>query len=150
MKNFLELLDTKEKLDVEMSLESIIDNGPPWVTVKVNDIVLYDAYLDSMALIRCKLPVNDPFTITVSMQEKEYDQTLETAVIINSLVIDDFDIVPAYTSFAEYDNERNFTDPTNYLGFNGEWRLTVAEPFYTWRHKVTGQGWLLQPNGNYG
>lgn len=25
------------------------------------------------------------------------------------------------------------------------WRMTLHEPFYRWRHRVTGQGWLLEP-----
>lgn len=27
----------------------------------------------------------------------------------------------------------------------GLWRITLHEPFYRWRHRVTGQGWLLAP-----
>lgn len=27
----------------------------------------------------------------------------------------------------------------------GLWRMTLHEPFYRWRHQVTGQGWLLEP-----
>lgn len=27
----------------------------------------------------------------------------------------------------------------------GHWRITLHEPFYRWRHRVTGQGWLLEP-----
>lgn len=27
----------------------------------------------------------------------------------------------------------------------GMWRMTLHEPFYRWRHRVTGQGWLLEP-----
>lgn len=27
----------------------------------------------------------------------------------------------------------------------GMWRLTLDEPFYRWRHRVTGQGWLFKP-----
>lgn len=25
------------------------------------------------------------------------------------------------------------------------WHLAISEPFYRWRHRVTGQGWLLVP-----
>lgn len=25
------------------------------------------------------------------------------------------------------------------------WRIRHDEPFYRWRHRVTGQGWLLEP-----
>ena len=25
------------------------------------------------------------------------------------------------------------------------WTMKLQEPFYPWRHRVTGQGWLLEP-----
>ena len=31
-----------------------------------------------------------------------------------------------------------------YLTVNG--KLTIAEPFYNWYHRVSAQGWLLIPN----
>jgi hypothetical protein len=46
---------------------------------------------------------------------------------------------------ATYKNDQNVTQPTNYLGFNGTWNLKINEPFYRWRHNITGQGWLLEP-----
>lgn len=30
----------------------------------------------------------------------------------------------------------------------GSWRMTLHEPFYRWHHRVTGQGWLLEPIKN--
>jgi hypothetical protein len=32
----------------------------------------------------------------------------------------------------------------HHLANNGT--LTIAEPFYNWYHRVSGQGWLLIPN----
>lgn len=32
----------------------------------------------------------------------------------------------------------------HYLTVNG--KLIIAEPFYNWYHRVSGQGWLLTPN----
>lgn len=28
---------------------------------------------------------------------------------------------------------------------DGTWNMCLDEPFYHWRHRVTGQGWLLEP-----
>lgn len=38
------------------------------------------------------------------------------------------------------------------LGYQhmGMWRITLHEPFYRWRHRVTGQGWLLEPQKTAG
>lgn len=37
-------------------------------------------------------------------------------------------------------------DITNFgYHHDGMWRISLHEPFYRWRHRVTGQGWLLEP-----
>jgi hypothetical protein len=92
-----------------------------------------------------ELPLLDPFKIEIGMSDKKYNETLETAVIIRSLKIDDFEIIPNWTNLSEYQNERDINRPVSYMGYNGVWSLTVPEPFYRWRHVVTGQGWLLEP-----
>jgi hypothetical protein len=91
------------------------------------------------------VPLLDPIKIEIGMSNKKYNQNLETAVIIDSVCIDGFEITPNYTHLANYQNERNIDNPTSYLGFNGVWKLTIPEPFYRWQHRVTGQGWLLEP-----
>ena len=79
------------------------------------------------------------------MSGKQYDQYRETAVIIDQLAIDGFDIIPTWTQLATYHNDHDSRGPTAYLGFNGTWRLQIDRPFYQWRHAVTGLGWLLAP-----
>jgi hypothetical protein len=82
----------------------------------------------------------------VKLKNKIYGLNPDTAVVLNQISIDRFDIIPAWTQLAEYVNDHDNTDPTSYLGFNGEWKLEISEPFYQWRHQVTGQGWLLRPS----
>lgn len=45
----------------------------------------------------------------------------------HTVVVDGVEVLPKY----------------NYLADNG--MLTIAEPFYCWYHRVSGQGWLLKP-----
>ena len=45
----------------------------------------------------------------------------------DTVIIDGIEILPKY----------------NYLAKNGV--LTIPEPFYRWYHRITGQGWLLEP-----
>lgn len=44
-----------------------------------------------------------------------------------TVIIDNIEILPRYS----------------YLAADGV--LTINEPFYCWYHRVSGQGWLLQP-----
>lgn len=81
MKNFLELLDTKLVLNIEI-------NG----TLSSVDI-----------LSELKFNAND------------------------TVIVDGIEILPRYQHLAQ-DNV-----------------LIINEPFYTWYHRISGQGWLLKP-----
>ena len=85
----------------------------------------------------------DAINIDIIMSDKHYSLEYETAAIIRQLSIDNIDIIPRYEYLADYDNDHDFKNPTNYLGFNGKWTLTIDLPFYHWLHKHSGQGWLI-------
>lgn len=146
MKKFSDLLDIKFAILIEIVLEPINHNGDPNVRVMCNDIILLNGPLQERKKIITSVDILDNIEISIQMSDKLYSIDHETAVLIKSITIDGFEVVPNWTHLAEYDNERNFTDPTSYLGFNGTWRLAIPEPFYRWRHRVTGQGWLLEPS----
>jgi hypothetical protein len=130
MKTYSELTDTDIRIDVE--LESIGD--PKFL---VNGSRLGQNNLTyHVELLR-------PFSITIELYNKHYTTEYETAVIIKRLSIDNIEMIPRYDYLAEYINDHNNNNPTNYLGFNGRWTLTIDRPFYQWLHQVTAQGWLL-------
>jgi len=146
MKNFLDQLDIKQHcITVTVKLQVIGTNGFPGASIRVNqDVVEYVQLLTTVEQ-QFKVGLKDSIEIEISMMDKEYSQTQETAVIIESVDIDGFEIVPNWTHLAVYDSERGVQGPTSYLGINGSWKLTIDRPFYQWRHLVTGQGWLLEP-----
>jgi len=144
MKNFYDQQDINT-LNIGITLSPIIDKDFPNVILKINTIVLYEGLLKEKTLLKHQQPLMDIFKISLELKNKNYKLSSKTAVCIDSLKIDEFDIVPNWTQLATYSNDSNFTTPTNYLGFNGTWILEVAEPFYRWQHKITGQGWLLKP-----
>lgn len=145
MNNFSELLDTDHQIKITIRLEVIGDNGFPGASIRVNnDVVEYLRLVESVEHT-FDVPLMDVFDIEISMMDKLYSQDQETAVIIKSIDIDGFEIVPGWTHLAIYDSERGLQGPTSYLGINGSWKLSINRPFYQWRHLVTGQGWLLKP-----
>lgn len=89
------------------------------------------------------VPLLTPFIIQIELANKIYSDQQETAVRISRLCIDDVDILPRYLHLAQYVNDHAWKDPTDYLGFNGKWTLTIDQPFYQWLHQHSGQGWLL-------
>jgi len=146
MKNFLELLDINNTdINIKMILLPIVDNGFPDATVIINHLVLFDDVLESEISLNVNIPLLSTIDISVEMRNKKYDEIHETAIIIKQLSFDNFDLVPNYNHHFVYTNEHNNGSPTNYLGVNGIWSLNINEPFYNWKHRILGNGWLLQP-----
>lgn len=133
MKNYLDL----RAIDTDLRLSIVTKTiGNPNYVIKVNNTVVEN-------IIDYQLPLLEPIIIEVELYNKVYTLEYETAVIIERLSIDNIDLIPNYTHLADYINDHNNNNPTNYLGFNGKWTLTINRPFYHWLHQVQGQGWLL-------
>ena len=143
MKNFSDLLATDLKLDLVMSVAPV---GMPDVEISINQNLMHQGLLQDTFTVDQQLPLRPGLIISVRLKNKIYGSGPDTAVVLKQISIDGFDIIPAWTQLAEYVNDHDNTDPTSYLGFNGEWKLEIPEPFYQWRHHITGQGWLLRPS----
>jgi hypothetical protein len=68
--------------------------------------------------------------LTVCKNQKSYSAGLHTLLEFDAndtVTVDDIEILPQY----------------QYLAVDG--KLTIPEPFYRWYHRVSGQGWLLEP-----
>ena len=135
MNNYLDLLDTETDIQIKVKLSVI---GSPDFSVTI---------ADNQWNNQCDIIVDHnlltPFDIEIELKNKYYTTEYETAVIIDSISVDNIIIIPTYCHLANYQNDHNNNDPTNYLGFNGTWTLTIDRPFYHWLHQVQGQGWLL-------
>lgn len=146
MKNFSDLPDTDPTISVIIQLSVITDNGCPGAKVRVNQDVIEYLQLTQSVQHQFDVALREPLQIEIALIDKQYDQDRETAIKIDSVSIDGFELVPAWTHLAVYDTERGLQGPTSYLGINGSWRLDITRPFYQWRHHITGQGWLLEPS----
>lgn len=143
MKNFSELLATDLELDFQLELEpfhSTLD-----VEVWLNGQLIYDDLLVHPLTYNAKLNLLDPIDLKICVRGKDYELDSQAAVLIKTIKIDDFELTPNWTQLAQYTNDHNYTDPTTHLGFNGVWHYAIGQPFYRWKHKITGQGWLLTP-----
>lgn len=139
MKTYSDLQDIDSRLHLYLELEPV---GRPEVEVIAGNHYA-GGQLFTPARVSCQLDLLSSFMIQIELKNKIYDAANETAVIIRRLRIDNIDLVPRFDYLAVYRNDHDFKDPTNYLGFNGKWTLTIDRPFYQWLHQVTGQGWLL-------
>lgn len=143
MKNFSELLATDFELEFELELEPY--HSPLTVQVWLNNNLIYNNLLKKSFAYAARLNLLGPIDLKISVKDKDYNLDNQSAVLIKTFKIDDFEILPNWTQLAVYDNDHNYVDPTTHLGFNGQWQYLISEPFYQWKHKITGQGWLLTP-----
>jgi len=143
MKNFLDLLDIDPTIKIKLILRPIVDNGNPLIRIKHNNNILYNDELHNSIVIKCENILMSPINLQIELYNKKYSMTKDTAVIVESLCIDNVEFVPNYTHLINYTNDHNHRDSTNYLGFNGIWELDIPAAFYQWMHEVQGQGWLI-------
>ena len=142
MKNFLDLLATDLDLDLVLSADPV---GVPDVEIWINQQLIHQGLISAPVDVSVQLPLLSGFSIVVKLKNKVYTSESETALMLTKLSVDGFDIIPPFTHLAQYTNDHAFTEPTAYIGFNGEWRLEINKPFYQWQHEITSQGWLFQP-----
>lgn len=145
MKNFCDLQDIKKEIKMIVILSPVKDLQFPNCIIKINRKNLFDGEVNKKLKLICKIDLLEKIDIEIKLLGKNYKTSSKTALIIDSLKFDAFDIIPKWTQFTSYENDHNMNSHTNYLGFNGSWKLKINQPFYRWRHKITGQGWLLEP-----
>jgi hypothetical protein len=140
MKNYLEARATNPYSYLQIDLRPI---GQPNVRIITpHDIIDYPG-LSGPIILEYRMNILMPYNITVELYDKHYTTKYETAVIIDKISVDNINIIPRYDYLAKYINDHDNNNPTNYLGFNGKWSLTIDQPFYQWLHEHSGQGWLL-------
>lgn len=78
-------------------------------------------YLDQLAIeLYLRVEVNGQPRYTGLHDHHEFDAA-------STVIVDDIEILPKY----------------GYLAVDN--KLKISEPFYCWLHRVTDQGWLLEP-----
>ena len=145
MNRFSDLLVTDSSILLSARLTPISANGTPWCRLCINGSTLWEDFLDRSTSWSVVLPLLDPISIEIQLDRKIYCEHKETAIVIDSVTLDDFDLIPQWTGQARYENDHGVTSPTAYLGYNGVWTFHIPEPFYRWRHRILGLGWLLLP-----
>ena len=145
MKTFSDLLATKPFIDLWVDISSVSDNGAPHCRISLNENTVYNDRLHGRFAETYRVDLLTPIKLCIEMRDKIYDSERDTGLMITQISIDGMDIVPNWTHLASYTNDHGASGPTSYIGYNGIWCFEIPEPFYRWRHRVTGQGWLLEP-----
>lgn len=145
MKNFYELLDTKKQIDIFLKLSPADITNTPDTKIVINETVFFNSKLLRQTTFTHSVELLENIDIKIELSNKNYKIAGSTAIVIQSLKIDEFEFIPKWPQLATYKNDQAINQPTTYLGFNGIWNLKIDEPFYRWKHKINGHGWLLEP-----
>jgi hypothetical protein len=135
----------QQDIDISLALKPCESKIKPKIVVKINEHVLFEGILNNAQILPHTMDLMSSISISIELMNKDYRHGSESGVIIDSLKIDCFELIPSWTHLFSYNNDHANNDPTNHLGYNGTWSLNINEPFYRWQHKITGQGWLLEP-----
>lgn len=116
MKNFLQLQATDLFIDISMVVEP---QAAGTIEIWLNKLCIYSKSLLQPVQMRTSVPVLTPIEIEVKHQ----------GAYVSSLKFDGWETRP------QWGEEHP-----------GVWKFsTDGKVLYTWKHHVTGQGWLLQP-----
>ena len=112
----------------------------PNINLCVNDKELLNGIVMQELHVSTQVRLLDAIDIKLNLKENC------DLMLIKNIEIDGFNIIPNFIEYSTYiTNDGIDSGPTEYLGVAGEWRFLINEPFYNWKHRATGGGWLLTP-----
>ena len=91
-KNFYELLDIKKKISLSFLINPVVSILPPNIKVNVNEYSLYTGIVTEKILLKQDIALLDSIDIKIQLYDKNYNISSETAIIIESLKINNFEI----------------------------------------------------------
>ena len=142
------MLDFSKQPDINLELSVALSphyqTQVPRCVIYVNDIAWQGELTDSIVKT-FSIPLLSPIDIVITLEDKNYNTDHTTAVIVNSIEIDGRELIQYTSDCTSYVNDHKYTQHTTHIGFNGVWKFSIAEPFYRWHHRVSGNGWLLEP-----
>lgn len=124
MSNFLKITDinTQDQLTVRLVTCA---HGTIRYKIKINDIMVC---ADDIEL---KFDLFDPINLSVEVLEFEEGSS---GLEIISFTINDLIVLPTYRAHA--------SSPVTYIDKLGTWRYSIPVNFYSWFHRISGQGWI--------
>ena len=157
-------MDIKQhRIRIDIGITPKWYHSPPMVTVDFMDHEVYHGRLSANTTFKIdKMLSPGPAWITVNFHNKQYQHTNfdlghDEAVIINNITINDindpkFILEGLYTPdyplqwFQEQVQKGSVPQPVlkhqTYMGWNGQWRLNITVPIFTWIHQVQNLGWI--------
>ena len=137
------------KINASMTFATKGRLGPPEYRILINKNILCEDYGRGTSMfevyVNDMVPILSSIVFEVEILNKDYNSDSDSAIEVLDITVDGIQLLPEFVRYSTYFNDKNWTEPTTHLGFNGTWQFIIPEPFWRWYHKVSGQGWLLKP-----
>lgn len=147
------------QVDVAFGIEPLWKELPPRVLVCLNEHQVWDGPISHTRIFRLsyQLP-SGSHSLTIELVDKS-DLDSAQAIKINDLTIGSISSPrfvwrgyyrPRYPEpWATQEREKGIIlhpeiSNTDYLGWNGIWRLDFTAPIFTWIHQVEDLGWIYE------
>jgi len=128
IKNFYEMQGIEKPIEIFLSISPSFDINTPKIKININENYLYEGELKQKISLQHKIELLENIDIKIQLYN---NNEKINPITIESLKINSFEIVPKYLHLIDYKD--------------GLWNFKIKEPFYRWKHRVTEQGWLLEP-----
>ena len=118
--------------------------------IKIDNVLQDQGTLHKEATYNFDVLLEDgAHTVAVGFTNKLDDDTIATnnkivadkAIVVKTINIEGYELTDFIYRGRYYPNNREEMS-SNYLSWNGEWRLDVTTPIFTWIHETQQLGWI--------
>ena len=126
------------------------DNAWPSFYLKIDDLLQDSGMLTAECTYNFDVALTDgPHSICVGFTNKTDADTkviedkivADKAIIVEKVVIEGYEL-DDFLYRAVYTPVDRSQSRSNYLSWNGEWKLDITTPIFTWIHKTQQLGWI--------
>jgi len=144
MLTYLELQAIDYSPLVEIKLSPLVGGDWPLVSVYINHAPVMMQRVWETMTVRHYTAARSKFYITIMVEDYDVPSRshnlFATGIDFEGIWVDGQEV----TAWVLQNSNMKLTTP-NQITAGSRWEFDSVVPFYHWLHKVSGQGWLLQP-----
>lgn len=145
--------------DFELDLLPIADTSPPHVIIKLDQDRIFDCYLDAQDTFKYNTKLStgthvldiqlldktnvDPIQ-AIKIARLSFNGIADSRFIWNGIYYPEYPEPWASEQYASGNILPLQLHNTDYLGWNGHWKLEFTSPVFTWIHKACALGWIYE------
>jgi hypothetical protein len=145
--------------DFELALLPIVDKSPPHVVIKLDQDQIFDSRLSTHHAFKYNTELStgthvldvqlldktniDPVQ-AIKIEKLSLNGIADSRFIWNGIYYPEYPEPWASEQLALGNILPRQLHNTDYMGWNGHWRLEFTSPIFTWIHKTCSLGWIYE------